>query len=99
MNDALQDKLNSSKVPVLTVLALLGAVFVIAAGRPDQQSSAAKQQSSQDFEVCGTQVEPIFVKQRENGVRCDDCHSTLNTRLRLELLAAGSGAWTETEAR
>jgi YVTN family beta-propeller protein len=52
-----------------------------------------------DFEVYRTRIEPIFLKQRESGPRCYDCHSTLNTRLRLEPLSAGNSTWTEAESR
>jgi YVTN family beta-propeller protein len=52
-----------------------------------------------DFETYRTRVEPIFLKPRENGPRCYDCHSTLNTRLRLEPLSAGNSSWTEEQSR
>jgi YVTN family beta-propeller protein len=84
----------------LTILALFGATSVVAArGQATQQNSSANQESVLDFETYRTRIEPIFLKQRENGVRCYDCHSTLTTRLRLEPLPAGGSAWTEAESR
>jgi len=92
-----------SKVPTALALFLLGtisATFAVAARVPSlQDSPAAKRESALDFESYRTQVEPIFLRPRENGVRCYDCHSVLPTRLHLEPLAAGSSSWTETESR
>jgi hypothetical protein len=55
--------------------------------------------STLDFETYRTRIEPIFLKQRDNGVRCYDCHSKLVTRLRLEPLSEGSSAWTAEQSR
>jgi YVTN family beta-propeller protein len=52
-----------------------------------------------DFEVYRTRIEPIFLKKREGGVRCYDCHSILATRLRLQPLEPGSIAWTVEQSR
>src|SRR3974377_280819 len=89
------------KIPTrlrLPPLATIGLFVAVAAGTQDQQRSATKQESAQSFETYRTQIEPIFLKQRENGVRCYDCHSTINTRLRLEPLLAGNAAWNDTES-
>jgi YVTN family beta-propeller protein len=67
--------------------------------KPAPQQAASNQTLTLDFDTYRTRVEPIFLKQRENGVRCYDCHSTLITRLRLEPLPAGSSSWTEAQAR
>src|SRR5438552_3920796 len=56
-------------------------------------------QSSLDFETYRTRIEPIFLKQRQGGVRCYDCHSVLATRLRLEPLSPGNSAWTTEQSR
>jgi YVTN family beta-propeller protein len=64
-----------------------------------QQESAAKQESSLNFEFYRTRIELIFLKQRETGARCYDCHSTLTTRLHLEPLDPGSSSWTEEQSR
>jgi YVTN family beta-propeller protein len=67
---------------------------------PDHSAPGAGQaQSSLDFEVYRTRVEPIFLKQRENGMRCYDCHSMMATRLKLEPLSPGSSTWTEEQSR
>jgi len=52
-------------------------------------SAAAQTQSSLDYEEYRTRVEPIFLKKREGGVRCYDCHSTLTTRFRLQPFLPG----------
>src|SRR5213082_1384172 len=56
-------------------------------------------QSSLDFETYRTRIEPIFLKQRQGGVRCYDCHSVLATRLQLEPLSPGNSAWTTEQSR
>src|SRR6266705_5325167 len=56
-------------------------------------------QSSLDFETYRTRIEPIFLKQRQGGMRCYDCHSVLATRLRLEPLSPGSSSWTTEQSR
>jgi YVTN family beta-propeller protein len=56
-------------------------------------------ESSLDFETYRTRVEPVFLKIREGGVRCYDCHSVMATRLRLEPLSAGSSSWTPEQSR
>ena len=64
-----------------------------------QVTSAPAAGSSLDFQVYKTRIEPIFLKQREGGFRCYDCHSVVNTRLRLQLLSPGSASWTEEQSR
>ena len=86
------------------VLAYLGVMFcglAIASTRlaPPPQQADDRQAAALDFETYRTRVEPIFLKQRESGVRCYDCHSTLNTRLRLEPLPTGKSSWTEEQSR
>jgi YVTN family beta-propeller protein len=86
---------------MLYLLAAFGFTLAIAVAKEPlpQDSPASKQESALDFETYRTQVEPIFLKPRENGVRCYDCHSTLTTRLRLEPLPAASSSWTEAASR
>jgi hypothetical protein len=56
--------------------------------------------STADFQVYRTRIEPIFLKEREGGVMCYNCHSVLNTRLRLQTMSAASGfSWTEEQSR
>ncbi|HEV2103443.1 MAG TPA: cytochrome D1 domain-containing protein [Candidatus Acidoferrum sp.] len=62
--------------------------------RPAPQQGAAL-----DFETYRTRIEPVFLKQRESGPRCYDCHSAMNTRLRLEPLAEATSSWTEEQSR
>src|SRR5882672_7210219 len=71
-----------------------------ALARADQSAGGAGQvQPSLDFETYRIRIEPIFLKPRQGGVRCYDCHSMLATRLRLEPLSAGSSTWTEEQSR
>jgi YVTN family beta-propeller protein len=63
------------------------------------QGGAAQAQSSLDFATYRSRIEPIFLKQRQGGARCYDCHSVVATRLRLEPLAAGNSSWTEEQSR
>jgi YVTN family beta-propeller protein len=58
-----------------------------------------QQAAALDFETYRTRIEPIFLKQRESGPRCYDCHSAMSTRLRLEPLRVGSPSWTEEQSR
>src|ERR1700730_7031729 len=59
--------------------------------RVDQSADGARQvQPSLDFEIYRIRIEPIFLKPRQGGVRCYDCHSMLATRLVLDQTAAGS---------
>jgi YVTN family beta-propeller protein len=52
-----------------------------------------------DFAAYRARVEPIFLKKRENGIRCYDCHSALATRLKLVPLSPGNQSWTEEQSR
>jgi hypothetical protein len=70
-----------------------------AGGPAPQAASASTTGSSLDFQVYRTRIEPIFLKEREGGVMCYNCHSVLNTPLRLERLSAGSAFWTEEQSR
>jgi len=76
-----------------------GASLANSAPGPRRQQSNDRQATVLDFETYRTHVEPIFLKQRESGVRCYDCHSTLNTRLRLQALGAGNSSWTLEQSR
>ena len=69
------------------------------AARANQADTTAQAQSSLDFETYRTRIEPIFLKTREGGVRCYDCHSAMPTRLRLERLSDGASSWTEEQSR
>jgi len=60
---------------------------------------AGQLQLSPDFETYRVRIEPIFLKQRRDGVRCYDCHSRFATRLRLEPLSPGAFSWTAEQSR
>src|SRR5437588_530783 len=62
-------------------------------------ASSPQVQAPLDFATYRTHIEPIFLKKRENGLRCYDCHSTLATRLKLASLLPGNPAWTEEQSR
>src|SRR6266853_636420 len=71
-----------------------------APARADQSAGGSGQvQPALDFEIYRIRIEPIFLKPRQGGVRCYECHSMLATRLRLEPLSAGSSSWTEEQSR
>jgi YVTN family beta-propeller protein len=88
---------------LLRISAVVAGYFVVFfCGRSllETNSRVATQQAAGlDFETYRTRIEPIFLKQRESGPRCYDCHSAMNTRLRLEPLPAGSSAWTDEQSR
>src|SRR4029077_14075548 len=83
------------------VLAVVAFSGLILEARVPQKSGAgtAQAQSLSDFETYRTHIEPIFLKPRQDGVRCYDCHSKLVTRLRLEPLSPGTSSWTEEQSR
>src|SRR5260370_39126727 len=54
----------------------------------DQSAGGAGQvQPSLDFEIYRIRIDPIFLKPRQGGVRCYDCHSLHATRMQLEPLS------------
>ena len=54
---------------------------------------------SLDFNIYRSNIEPVFLRRRQGNVRCYDCHSAMNTRLRLQPLTAGQSTWTEEQSR
>ncbi|HEY8714698.1 MAG TPA: beta-propeller fold lactonase family protein [Candidatus Acidoferrum sp.] len=66
---------------------------------PRPQSTEASSSSALDFNTYRTRIEPIFLKKRQGEVRCYDCHSVMNTRLRLQPLTAGDSTWSEAQSR
>jgi YVTN family beta-propeller protein len=95
------------------LLSIAGCAAVFAAASTpmlvsaDKKSSAPAQNqqsdsstlSSLDFKTYRAQIEPIFLKMRQGNVRCYDCHSVMNTRLRLQPLTAGDSTWSEEQSR
>jgi YVTN family beta-propeller protein len=67
--------------------------------RAQNQQSDSRTSSSLDFKTYRAQIEPIFLKMRQGNVRCYDCHSVMNTRLRLRPLTAGDSTWSEEQSR
>ena len=63
------------------------------------QQSDSRTSSTLDFKTYRTQIEPVFLKMRQGNVRCYDCHSVMNTRLRLQPLTAGDSTWSEEQSR
>jgi YVTN family beta-propeller protein len=67
---------------------------------PEQnQQSDSRSSSFLDFKTYRAQIEPIFLKMRQGNVRCYDCHSVMNTRLKLQPLTAGDSTWSEEQSR
>ena len=83
-----------------TVLSLRSLAVPIQESQSNSQQPAtgARPQSPLNFEEYRTRVEPIFLKRRDGGVRCYDCHSTLPTRLRLQPFLPGDSSWTEAQS-
>ncbi len=99
--------MKGSRKPNLAFLLIIAVSTLIAAGpglnkgvlaNVDQESGGAAGVPTLDFETYRTRVEPIFLKQRQDGVRCYDCHSVLSTRLRLQPLSPGSSSWTQEQS-
>src|ERR1700730_8902272 len=89
-------------VIAVIISVLLGAKWPAKAAhtpRAAQAVSAGASPSFLDFETYRNRIEPIFLKTREGGVRCYDCHSVLATRLRLQPLVPGNSSWTEEQSR
>ena len=67
-------------------------------GRQSQNADPSVSPSL-DFNAYRSSIEPVFLKRRQGNVRCYDCHSVMNTRLRLQPLTAGQSTWTEEQSR
>ena len=85
----------------LAFLAVMFCELSLANSMPEPATQQADDHrgAALDFETYRTRIEPIFLKQRESGPRCYDCHSTLSTRLRLDPLSAGNSSWTEEQSQ
>src|SRR5258708_36372092 len=71
-----------------------------ALARADQSAGGSGQvRPALDFEIYRIRIEPIFLKPRQGGVRCYDCHSLLATRRRLQPLSSGSSSGSEQQTR
>lgn len=76
-----------------------GGIAALPARAHQSEKGSGSVQSSLDFETYRTRIEPIFLKQRQGGMRCYDCHSVLATRLCLEPLSPGNSSWTTEQSR
>ncbi len=65
----------------------------------NSQSNGTSADSSLDFNVYRTRIELIFLKRRQQDIRCYDCHSVMNTRLKLQPLSSGASSWTEEQSK
>ena len=81
------------------LIAALGRVNLATTVLAYQAGNTEQMKSSVDFETYRDRIEPIFLKTREGGVRCYDCHSVMATRLRLEPLSPESSSWTPEQSR
>jgi YVTN family beta-propeller protein len=90
MGNRKQLKITLIAVPVLVAMGGFAAFAF--------QTNIGPAQASLDFQTYKTRVEPIFLKTREGGVRCYDCHSALATRFRLQPFSSGSSSWTEEQS-
>ena len=87
--------------------ALCAGISRPAHAAPDENSGSGRQfqnaeadtSPSLDFNTYRTRIEPVFLKKRQGDVRCYDCHSVMNTRLRLQQLNAGESTWAEEQSR
>ncbi|GEM_PF-794563 len=75
------------------------AEWVRRAGTGGSAGQSTTSGESLDFGYYRAHVEPMFLKQRENGAMCYNCHSVINTRLRLERLSPGRTFWTQEQSR
>jgi len=92
----------STLFPGATGMAIASPAQAVAtpAAQDHQAGSRSEQvQLSLDFETYKNRIEPIFLKTRQGGVHCYDCHSILATRLRLEPLPPGGSSWTAEQSR
>src|ERR1700738_2449845 len=92
------ENLKTAKL-MLLVMAALGSFKVAPRALAYQTGTTEPAQPSLDFETYRVRIEPIFLKAREGGVRCYDCHSVMATRLPLEQISPGSSSWTPEQSR
>jgi YVTN family beta-propeller protein len=71
----------------------------LSSGPTQNQQSNSSSSSSLDFKTYRVQIEPIFLKMRKGNIRCYDCHSVMNTRLKLQPLTVGDSTWSEEQSR
>lgn len=82
--------------------AVIALMLTALIGAQSASSPAAPPQSTLDFSLYRTQVEPILMKDRDGPTgraSCAACHSTVATRLRLQALEPGASALTPEQSR
>jgi hypothetical protein len=94
---------------IVKVWALRAALFIIlqsfssvaaqSASANPSDNSGRNSASTLDFEVFRTRIQPIFLKKRDNGIMCANCHTVLPTRLRLQPLDPGATTWNDEQTR
>ncbi|MDP9159067.1 MAG: hypothetical protein M3O09_02405 [Acidobacteriota bacterium] len=84
------------KIALIAVSAFIALAVTVASAY--QAADARPARAGLDFQTYKTRVEPIFLKAREGGLRCYDCHSALATRFRLQPFSPGSSSWTEEQS-
>lgn len=91
---------NKSLLLLVTVALIVSSELRhVAAAWQARQGSSGQPQSPLDYKTYRTRIEPIFLKKRQDGVRCYDCHSASSTRLQLVPFAMGNSSWTEEQSR
>ena len=88
---------NQVKISLIAISAFISVAGT--ASSAYQGTNTLPTQEGLDFQTYRARVEPIFVKRREGGVRCYDCHSALATRLRLQPFSPGSSSWSYEQSR
>jgi hypothetical protein len=73
--------------------------MALAVGVALQAAPAYAAEQQLDYEFFKSQVEPVFLKKRDDHVRCYVCHSDSNNAFKLEKLSPGSTFWTEQQSR
>jgi len=64
-----------------------------------QAGAAFAAEPSLDYEFFKARVEPIFLKKRDEHVRCYVCHSESTNSFKLEKLPEGKTFWSEEQSR
>ncbi|HEX4425278.1 MAG TPA: hypothetical protein VH079_07750 [Terriglobales bacterium] len=82
----------------LLAFALQGSTYA-GAQSSEPTTPAAQNKSTLDYDVFKNSIQPVFLKKREGGVMCANCHTVLPTRLHLVPFAAGAATWTEEQTR
>ena len=101
----------SKKSPALLILLAITTLLYAGVSNSSRAahgqgaSSGTKSQNPEvstsplDFNLYRARIEPVFLKKRQGDMRCYDCHSVMNTRLRLQPLSAGESTWSEAQSR